>query len=394
MNQNILHTNIQKYIIDQSNSSEEISNIVLKGSPFDNISIQELAQQIQSRRKIRDKLPTWYAKENIYYPPLLNLEQTSSELTALYKSNIVSGKSLIDLTGGFGIDDYFFAKKMENVIHCEINKELSDIAQHNFTALQQNNIKTYADNGLEVLNDFDYIDWIYVDPSRRHESKGKVFFLEDSIPNIPENLDFLFSKSDQILIKTSPLLDIRSGIRSLQYVKEIHVLAIKNEVKELLWILNKREHQNVKIITINIQKSKQQQFAFWLEDETKQQVKLSPPQQFLYEPNAAILKSGGFLSIAKILNLNKLHLHSHLYTSDTIIDFPGRCFEIKAIYPYQKKALTKIGIDKANITTRNFPESVATLRKKLKIKDGGDTFLFFTTDNKNNKVMLLCNKIN
>ncbi len=394
MNQNILHTNIQKYIIDQSNSSEEISNIVLKGSPFDNISIQELAQQIQSRRKIRDKLPTWYAKENIYYPPLLNLEQTSSELTALYKSNIVSGKSLIDLTGGFGIDDYFFAKKMENVIHCEINKELSDIAQHNFTTLQQNNIKTYADNGLDVLNDFDYVDWIYVDPSRRHESKGKVFFLEDSIPNIPENLDFLFSKSDQILIKTSPLLDIRSGIRSLQYVKEIHVLAIKNEVKELLWILNKREHQNVKIITINIQKSKQQQFTFWLEDETKQQVKLSLPQQFLYEPNAAILKSGGFLSIAKILNLNKLHLHSHLYTSDTIIDFPGRCFEIKAIYPYQKKALTKIGIDKANITTRNFPESVATLRKKLKIKDGGDTFLFFTTDNKNNKVMLLCNKIN
>lgn len=372
----------------------DINTLVLRKSPFEHISSQELAQQIAGRRKAKTKLPTWYAKKGIYYPPTLNLEQTSSEITASYKSNLVSGDLLIDLTGGFGIDDYFFSKTIKRVVHCEMNLELSTIAAHNFKTLDAHNIHTEMGNGLEILHNHSSIDWIYIDPSRRHDQKGKVFFLEDCLPNVPANLSFLFSKSDHILIKTSPLLDIHSGIKSLQHVKEIHIVAVNNEVKELLWVLDKNVEGKTKIQTSNIQKTHTDSFSFFYEEESSLSVALGMPQTYLYEPNAAILKSGGFLSIAKAYNLEKLHLHSHLYTANQEIpDFPGRGFSIINSYPYQKKTLQSLGIKKANITTRNFPETVATLRKKFKIKEGGDIYLFFTTDLAQKKIVLQCQKL-
>ncbi|MCK8520720.1 class I SAM-dependent methyltransferase [Aquimarina sp. D1M17] len=392
MNPDILNTEVQEFIVEKSNAPIDLNALILKGSPFEHINIKELAQQIKGRLTAKNKIPSWFTKRSIYYPPTLNLEQTSSEATAIYKSQLVSGETLIDVTGGLGIDDYFFSKKVNHITHCELNTELSKIATHNFAILQAENIKTIANDGLKVLEDMEHVDWIYIDPSRRHDHKGKVFFLEDCLPNVPAQLDFLFSKSTNILIKTSPLLDIQSGINSLQYVKEIHVVAVENEVKELLWLLDGKTHKNILVKTINIRKKGDQLFSFYLEEEHIHSIDYGFPKKFLYEPNAAILKSGGFQSVAHQLELVKLHQHSHLYTSDNLFNFPGRCFEIISVLPYHKKNISKAGFTKANITTRNFPETVSSLRKKLKIKDGGNDYLFFTTDKEENKLVIHCRK--
>ncbi len=392
MNDLILDKEVQKYIIEQSNSTIDLSTLILAGSPFKGIKVQELAQQIQGRRKAKTKLPTWYATDHIFYPPTLNLEQTSSEKTALYKSKLIAGDSLIDLTGGFGIDDYYFSKQVKKVIHCELNIELSRITAYNTKILKQNNIETVSGDSLETLKNLTNVDWIYADPSRRHDSKGKVFFLEDCLPNIPDHLGLLFSKSDQVLLKTSPLLDLHIGIKALSHVKDIHIVAVDNDVKELVWVLDQNYSGDIKITTVNIGKTGNQEFSFLPKNEAEQLVNMSLPQKYLYEPNAAILKSGGFLSIASAFDLNKLHVNSHLYTSNKLVDFPGRKFEIISSHPYQKKELSKLGITKANITTRNFSDSVSNIRKKFKIKDGGDQYLFFTTDLNGKKKVLLCKK--
>ncbi|WP_459209508.1 THUMP-like domain-containing protein [Aquimarina rhabdastrellae] len=394
MNTAIFDTAVQDFIIEHSEKKTDLSKLILAGSPFKNISIQELAQQIQSRIKAKHKLPTWYQKKNIYYPPTLNLEQTSSEVTAAYKSSLISGEHLIDLTGGFGIDDYYFSKSFNTVIHCELNTDLSSIVKQNLAPLEIFNITTVSGDSLETLQQQKTVDWIFIDPSRRHEAKGKVFFLEDCLPNVPANLEVYYSHSKNIMIKTSPLLDLDAGIKSLNGVKEIHCIAVKNEVKELLWILEKEYEGNTLIKTVNlISDTKKEEFSFTRNDATQNtQITYTLPQQYLYEPNAAILKSGGFLNVAKQLGIPKLHPHSHLYTSHELSSFPGRTFIIESYLPYQKSALKKLNITKANITTRNFPESVAQLRKKFKIKDGGSLYIFFTTDYQNNKIVIICNK--
>jgi len=392
LNTNILHTDIQDFIFDVS-TTIDLTSFILSGSPFSDITVQELAQQISGRYTAKAKLPFWCATRGIYYPPSLHLEQTSSEVTALYKSKLVSGDVLIDLTGGFGIDEYYFSKKIKRVIHCELNVELSTIAAHNFNILAATNIITIAGNGLEILQHQNAIDWIYIDPSRRHTSKGKVFFLEDCLPNVPKHLDALFYKSRNVLLKTSPLLDIRSGLRSLKYVKEVHVVAVQNEVKELLWVLERDINCPVIIYAVNLMKDQSVEFSFVLEEENKNIPVFSLPQKYLYEPNASILKSGGFCSIATTYEVHKLHANTHLYTSDKKIKFPGRRFEVVSVLPYQKKIMKREKIVKANITTRNFTESVADIRKKFKIKDGGDCYLFFTTNCNQDKIVLVCNKI-
>ena len=393
MNKNILHTEVQDYIFKKSTEKVDITKLILSGSPFKNIPIQELAKQINGRIKATYKLPLWHLTKGIYYPPTLHLEQTSSEATAMYKSALISGNTLVDLTGGFGVDDYYFSKKVKQLIHCELNPELSEIAVHNFTILEVTNIVSHAADGLQILEHLDTVDWIYIDPSRRHDSLGKVFFLEDCLPDVPANLDLLFSKSNNILIKTSPLLDIQAGIQSLQYVKEIHIVALNNEVKELLWVLTKSNKDAIMIKTINITKKQNKTFSFLLKEENEIIPQLSLPKKYIYEPNASIMKAGGFYSISKTYELEKLHSHSHLYTSDKKIEFPGRRFEIISTIPYQKQLIKKEKIIKANITTRNFPETVSTIRKKFKIKDGGNLYLFFTTNCNNEKIVLVCKKL-
>jgi len=261
VNINILNKEVQEFI--NFNLKSDITKLILKGSPFPNISIQELAEQIESKKKCEKKLPTWFNTQSIYYPNKLNIEQTSSEITAKYKSELVSGDSLIDLTGGFGIDSYYFSKQVKKVTHCEINEGLSSIVKHNCQQLQIKNIEPKAINGIDfVLQQEKKYDWIYIDPSRRNDLKGKVFLLKDCLPNVPKYLDKLFKISENILLKVSPILDIKSALNELKYVKEIHIISVENEVKELLFILKNGFNEEIQVKTININKSNEQLFQF------------------------------------------------------------------------------------------------------------------------------------
>jgi 16S rRNA G966 N2-methylase RsmD len=391
LNPDILHPDVQQYIND--NLKKDVTKLAFQGSPFDTISTQELITQIASKQKCEKKLPTWYQTKNIYFPPKINLEQTSSEITARYKSSIIKGDTIVDITGGFGVDCYFFAQKFKNVTHCELNTNLSTIVNNNYQQLKIDNIKTVSGDGIAFLNNStEKFDWIYLDPSRRDSSKNKVFLLEDCLPNVPENLDILFSKSNNILIKNSPILDISRTIDELQFVKEIHIVAISNDVKELLFILEKGFSESITIKTVNFQKNNIQLFDFqYLKNNYSE---YSEPLKYIYEPNSAILKSGGFHEISTQFDLKKLHQHSHLYTSNQQIKFPGRTFLVEHICGYNKKEIKKyLKENKANITVRNFPETVAQIRKKTKIKDGGSQYLFFTTVDNNKHFVLICSQV-
>jgi hypothetical protein len=388
----ILNPEIQQFIDSQLGVS--IPQLALQKNPFPDIEWIKIVNQIEAKAKARTKLPTWFNTANILYPIKISVEQTSSERTAEYKSGLLNGSSLIDLTGGFGVDDYFFAKTMKRVTHCEINSDLSDIVKHNFKQLRVTNIDCIAGDSLTTLqSSTEKWDWIYIDPSRRSDAKGKVFMLKDCLPNVPANLDLYFEKSDAILIKTAPLLDLAAGLSELQNVKTIHIVALENEVKELLWELHKNYSGTIGIKTVNLIKDKTDTFEFELNAEATE-ANYSLPKRYLYEPNSAIMKSGGFNEISSQYQLDKLHKHSHLYTSNELIDFPGRIFEIQHVIPYTKKEI-KIHLEnsKHNLTTRNFPETVENIRKKWKIKDGGDSYCFFTTDMNNDKIVLLCNKL-
>lgn len=391
MNTAILNTNVQQFITE--NLKTDITKLILKGSPFSDVSIQELANQIVAKQKAEHKLASWFRTQQIYYPSKINIEQTSSEHTANYKSNLVKGASIIDITGGFGIDCFYFSKRFEAVTHCEINAELSTIVAHNFKQLKINNITTFSGDAFDFLRSTkEKFDCIYIDPSRRDAVKGKVFLLQDCIPNVPENIDFLFSKTNQILIKTSPILDITSAINELKFVKEVHVIAIHNEVKELLFLLDKEHSKSIEIKTVNIGKEETKTFHFTYKEDLYSDY--SEPLSYLYEPNSAILKSGGFHQITNQLNVSKLQQHSHLYTADILLDFPGRTFKIEQVLSYDKKKLKKLlPENKANITIRNFPKTVAQIRKETKIKEGGTIFIFFTTNFKNELTVVICRKI-
>ena len=392
VNKDLLTAAIQSFIT--KNIGNDIAKLALLKNPFPAMDWIEMLNQIAAKTKAKDKLPTFFETENIIYPSKISVEQTSSEKTAAYKSTLVSGKNLIDLSGGFGVDDFYFSKRIKQVIHCEINPELSEIVKHNFECLQATNIQCLTGDSLAILKSLNQkFDWLYIDPSRRNEAKGKVFMLKDCMPNVPELLPTYFFCADNILIKTAPILDIAAGLLELSNVKCIHIIAVDNEVKELLWELSKGYIGNCTIKTINISKENSMAFDFEL-SENYASVCYSLPKKYLFEPNSAIMKSGGFDAISVRYNIDKLHPHSHLYTAETVIDFPGRIFEIKNVIPYNKTEMKQLLENKkANLTTRNFPDRVEIIRKKWKIKEGGDTYCFFTTDKNNHKIVLICSKI-
>lgn len=392
MNTDLLNTEIQEFI--NFNLKSNVSDLLLKGIPFAAINQKLIIEQIEAKKRCEKKLPTWFSTKNIYYPNKLNIEQTSSELTAKYKADLVSGKSLIDLTGGFGVDAYYFSKQVDAVTHCEINADLSEIVKHNYKVLDVTNITCLNENGIDALKSIDkQFDWIYIDPSRRDDSKNKVFLLSDCTPNVKTFKGLFFKYAKNVMIKTSPLLDIYATKNDLEHVRELHIVAINNEVKELLWVLERDYEDELKIKTINLTKPKNEIFEFNYNEESTVEVEFSEPLTYLYEPNSAVLKAGAFNIISNTLRVSKLHKHSHLYTSKQLIDFPGRRFKIEKVLPFNKKEFAKLGINKANVTTRNFPISVSNIRKKLKIKDGGSSYLFFTTDINNSKIIILCTKV-
>lgn len=389
--EDILASKVQQFI--KENYKKDIPSLVLKGSPFSHISIEDLLQQIESKRKAEKKLPNWFSNDGILYPKKLSLEQCSSESTAEHKASIVSGNSLIDITGGFGIDTYYFSKQFKKVIYCEINEELAAVVEHNLKQLKVDNVSIKATNGIRYLKEVDEpFDVLFVDPSRRDDVKGKVFLLKDCVPYLPPKIPFLLSKAKTLLIKVSPLLDLSQTIKELQFVSEIHIVAVNNEVKELLFVVTKDSDAAIQIQTVNFQHGTVQQFGFEYGESPYSNYEI--PQRYLYEPNAAVLKSGGFHHLTHTYEVFKLQEHSHLYTSETLLDFPGRAFEIEAVFPYDKKKITKnLEERKANITTRNFPKSVAQIRKELKLKDGGKIYLFFTKNMKQKLICLVCKKL-
>ena len=387
----LLHIEIQNFIAD--NLGSESTKLALKKNLFPAINYTEIIHQIVSKKKAKDKLPTWFITKNIIYPEKISIEQTSSEVTAKYKASLVSGKNVIDCTGGFGIDDYYFAQQFEVVTHCEINSELSKIVQHNFKQLKIKNIICISGDSADILKQLNQrFDCIYIDPSRRNDAKGKVFMLADCLPNVVDLQDFYYQYADTILIKTAPILDIHAGLNELKNVAEIHIVAVENEVKELLWKIKKSFTESPKIIAINLEK--EQVFSTEIELLKRYNPTFSLPKKYLYEPNASLMKSGGFEAISELFGLDKLHQHSHLYTTDEIKDFQGRRFEILHEIPFQKNDLKKyIQNQKMNVATRNFPLKVEDIKKKFKISDGGTLFTFFTTNLKNEKIVLLCTKI-
>lgn len=331
---------------------------------------------------------------NIYYPNKLNIEQTSSEITAGYKAQLINGNSLLDMTGGLGVDSYYFSKKVGQVTHCEMDKNLSEIAAHNFNVLGVDNCIFEVGDGIEFLRNKKHLfEWIYVDPSRRHNVKGKVFRLEDATPNIPQNLELIFERTNSVLLKTSPLLDLTLATKRLQNVFQIHVVAVQNEVKEVIFILKKRAKQSIEIKTVDLQKDGEVHFGFLWDEEKDIGAQYGLPENYLYEPNTAILKAGGFNVIGQKFGLKKLAPHSHLYTSHERIDFPGRVFKIRELLPYNKKTMGLFAGSKANVTTRNFSETVTAIRKKHNVLDGGQTYLFFTTDMKGEKIVVNCTRV-
>ncbi|KQB39725.1 SAM-dependent methyltransferase [Flavobacterium aquidurense] len=387
-----MHQNIQEFITQNSGAS--ITKLALQKNPFPEIDWILILNQIEAKSKAKDKLPTWFLTENIIYPGKISVEQTSSEKTAAYKASLISGDSLIDLTGGFGVDDYYFSQKFKKIAHCEISEDLSAIVKHNFEQLKVQNCTFYAQDSTTVLKELNQKwDWIYIDPSRRNDAKGKVFMLKDCLPNVPDLLDFYFEKADSILIKTAPLLDLSAGLSELKFVKNIHIIALENEVKELLFEIHNHYSGEITIKTANLLKDKIETFEFILGDDTVFPI-YHLPQRYVYEPNSAIMKSGGFDEVSTVFNINKMHKHSHLYTSDDLIDFPGRAFEIEKVIPYSKNEMkAELVNQQANVTTRNFPDTVENIRKKWKIKNGGNLYCFFTTDKNDSKIVLICRKI-
>ena len=357
------------------------------------IDHEVLANQLKARQIIERKIPSWQNHKKLIFPRQISMEQCSSEYTALYKSKICNGDSCIDLTGGFGIDSFFISKSFKNTIHCEKELELQFIVQHNFKYLNAK-VESYLTDGIEYLKHTSQsFDLIYIDPSRRNENNTKVVRLNEYSPNILLYLNLLLEKGKQILIKVSPLLDIKQAMEQLPNIKEIHIIALNNECKELLFLIDASSRKK---LTSIICKDLAKDFTFEFNNKQEQNCKinLSLPLKYIYEPNASILKAGAFKSITFSFKISKLHPNTHLYTSERFIkNFPGRCFELNTICRLNKKEIqTVIKSKKANISKRNFPNSVNDIRKKLDLNDGGNDYIFATTLMNEEKRLLICRK--
>lgn len=394
----ILDQEIQTFI--RLNLKTNVSDLLLQKNKWADYPMTEIAEQIQCLQKAEKKLPTWFVTENIIYTSL-SLEQCSSELTAQFKSKVIKGKNLVDLSGGFGVDSYFFAKRFEKVMHIEPNLGLQNLVKHNFEQLKCDNIAFLNQTALAFLQLANQVDVIYLDPSRRDDAKQKVYGLEDCEPNVLDLLPILFEKTQTILLKTSPMLDIDLAIRQLNFVKRVFVVSVENEVKELLFLLENEiefDTENIEIQAVDLKKNTPNKvFSLTKKEEKTSQISYSKPLKYLIEPNLGILKAGAFKSFAQKFDLLKLHPNSHLYTTDSqmnLTEIPARVFRIEAICKYDKKTVQQVLPNlKANLTVRNFPDSVAQIRKKLHLKEGGEDYLFATTIEQNELVIIVCKKV-
>lgn len=378
------------------NRHSDTRTLALKAKRSPGVDIQQALTQIEGWQTAKEKLPAWAATDGIIYPPRISMEQCSSEATALYKGSIAAGESIADLTGGFGIDCSYMARSFKQATYIERNPLLCDIAGRNFALLGLGQIKVMNGDSQEIIPTLPSLDWIFVDPARRDGDGRKVVALSDCEPDVTALEEQLLDKAERVMIKCSPMLDITAACRQLKHAAAVHVVAVNNECKELLIILE-REKSGAQFTThcVNIAKEGEQHFTFTADEEQLKCVRYcTEVGKYLYEPNAAIQKSGCHAAITERFNMEKLHPNSQLYSSDALEkEFPGRVFEVEATYGFSKAELKEVrAIGKANITVRNFPESVAQLRQRLKLADGGDRYIFATTLKEGKKVLLACRK--
>ncbi len=390
----LTHPAVQQFISE--NEKADTAALMLRASKFPEIPMAEAVEQIKSRAKAAKKLPEWYATPGLIFPPSLSMEQCSSEATAKFKANLVSGNTLADLTGGFGVDCYYLSKNFEQTFYVEQNQKLTQLASHNFKLLGAKTIAAEHKTATDFLKNISgKLSCIYLDPARRDANQQKVFRLQDCEPNVVALLPGLLQKADRVLVKTAPVMDIDLAIAELKLVEKVWVISHNSECREVLYLLSENGNQNPEITAVDLQPTAGLVFSFYRADEKTAEAPLSAPLNFIYEPNPSVLKAGAFKSICDAYQVKKLHTSSHLYTSQNLRPhFPGRIFNLQHVARLNKKELRKlIPTGKANITTRNFPDSVDGIRKKSGLKEGGDTYIFGTTDLDNKPVLLICNKV-
>lgn len=374
----ILSPEVQQYLRDHENN--DVKALVLRHKMILGIPASVIADQISGRQKAKEKIPTFY-DSSVIYPPGINLEQSSSEHTATFKAKILmralpACKRLIDLTGGFGVDSFFLSKVFKSVQYVEPNQGLLEIVKRNHTSLGAFNIAHHNSTAENFLAEEDEASVIYIDPSRRSETK-KVFAFADCEPNITVLQDQIFKYTDFLLVKASPMLDIKQGMSELNFVQQVFVVSVDDEVKELLFLCRKDFSGEASINAINLVKDTSDSFAFKFSEEASATSEFSDPKTYIYEPFSSILKAGAFKSIAREYRLEKIQVNTHLYTSaDLVHNFPGRIFKVLSEVKPDKKEVIKFFPDlKANVITRNYPLSIDELKKKTGLKDGGEKYL-------------------
>jgi hypothetical protein len=360
------------------------------------ISSRNLMHQLQSRRKAKSKWPFLFQHEAIVYPPALNQEQSSSEQSARFKASLVSGDTFIDLSAGMGIDSFFLSESFKHGILVERDEQLARITAHNFAVLQRTNIQIASGMDASVfLKEYDKkVDLIYIDPARRNQAGLKTVRWKDCSPNVVELLPNIWKLTSRLMLKASPLLDIEAACNELGEVSDVYVLAINQECKELIFLLQRGWKQPAQVHAVHLHQGIEHRLSAYPETEKAVHVEPASIDQFLYEPNPAIMKAGLFKTIVNLYPVHKLHSNTHLYTSiEKVPSFPGRCFKVlEVMKPDKKNLINRLPEMKANLSLRNFPGSVVALRKQLGLREGGEYYLFATTDSKNQKQLILCLK--
>lgn len=382
----------------EEHKNDDVRALALQAGKYGGFDFQFALRQIAGWQIARQKLPSWAATEGLVYPPHLSMEQCSSELTAKYKAALCSGDSLTDLTGGFGIDCAFMSVNFQSSCYVERNEDLCKIAEHNFKMLQLPNVSVNCAEAADFLANMPRADVIYLDPARRDKNGKKTVSIGDCEPDVTKLKDLLLSKAGEVWVKFSPMLDLNLALKDIPEVSEAHVVAVNNECKELLLkIVQDGARGDVKIVCANLKKAGEMELlAQNRSDEESAACQYADrPYVFIYEPNVAILKGGLYKSVSEKFGVKKLHQNSHLYTSEELNEeFPGRKFRVLSVFSMNKKELKRelADVSKANVSIRNFPLSAEELRKRLKLKEGGDIYIFATTLRNGDKVLVKCVK--
>lgn len=387
----LLAPDVQDFI--KRHAQDDVTALALKKSPDPAWPYALILDQIKARQKAAVKIPAWPKTEDIIFPASNVIEQCSSQATATYKATLCEGNIFTDLTGGTGVDCQAIAQKFKSGFCIEQDKSSAALLAHNLPLLGSRHVKVLHQRAEDFIRDMPEVDLVYLDPQRRDYARKGKYILEDCTPDITALLSVLKERTQRILLKTSPMLDIDETIRRLGIVESVHVLEWQGECKEVLYMFNpaaEGAEPSINAAALDDKGFPVASFSFTRAQEEAACVDYGLPQKYLFEPGPAFQKAGGFASMAEHYNVQKLHKHTHLYTASTPCPaFPGRHFEIFDMVPAQKK---KLSITKANLTLRNFPGTTAALREKLGLAEGGDTYIFACTLANNQKMLLLARK--